>query len=63
MIKEDTQRFGTMEGLHLGFPVAVLASGIGEAADIMLSHTGITAESIAAASVYFASNIPNQPRN
>ena len=60
---DDTVAFAIIysQPLHLGFHAASLASGIAEAADIMLLHRSSTAESIVGASVYIASHILNQP--
>ena len=51
------------QSLHLRYPIACLASGIARKADFMFSDRGATSESIAAASVYMASHILNQPRS
>ena len=49
--------------LYLGYSTASLASRIADAADTMLSDWYCTPESIAAASVYIASHILDQPRD
>lgn len=49
--------------LHLSLPVAFLALGIADTADNMTVLRNGNAEAIAAASVYIASYILNQPRS